>query len=550
MSEFGGVLAAIDFYTFEGGQFSLLASNGNSQVLNCSVTNTTLPGGGSFSLTLAPGGPSGIAASPQWSEIITPMSLCVITLCRSSTQNVVQVGVVSQITEQQSWSQNSVSRTVTVTGYDLASYFWNQFSFASLAYLAGNVLAPLGQGIVGNPGGGWFLNAGFQGVVSPSQFAQNYYSQVMFQSGGLLGRTRVPYQGSTLPLSGIVGTRFDAYNAAEIVPYADSYLTSDGPWMQKFNEALPFPVYENFTISAPINLYAPLNYTSGYSFNSSIFPSAIPAMPQFICRLQPQPDLTLQSTGNSSNPYNFSGVDLSQFTPLVIYEPAYDGFIDSSITFSPNNNYNFYTLNSLGINYLWGGSNTNINAIQLYNFSMLADPASISRYGYRPMILSNSWFVNFDPNGSSGLSSDQFQNLVARVMTRLASYMEPLPLMGNGGVTMEARPDIFPGNLFTWSPFRQTTDEWVGYINTVTHNYIFGGPTTTTLTVERCLPQGVYAESDLLTQILQGNAQRINGQYASGVPSGLGQALVGYAVQNQTSLLAAIAAGYMQPQYK
>ncbi|HTU54751.1 MAG TPA: hypothetical protein VMF62_12345 [Acetobacteraceae bacterium] len=566
-SPFAGVVAAVDFYSFENKSINLLASAGASQVLSLSVTNTLLSGGGGFSMTLAPGGPSGIAGV-QYSEIIKPMALCVIALGRGANQAVCHVGLVNTISEEQTWGDN-VTRTITVSGYDLASYYLYQFNFASLAFLAGNVAAGASSGLVGNASSGPLLNAGLPGYISPAQFAERFWLGVMLVSGGLLGRTVVPYQGTRYPLSQVITARFDEFNAAETLPYADAYYSTDGPFIDKFTEALAFPVYENFCTTAPEGMFAQPQANAGYfipgmQFTSTLLPYATPAGPCFINRLNPQPNVTLTSTApfsgqaavstvsqsNPLPPYIFSGVDYSQWIPLTTFKLANYGFIDSQITFSPNNNYNFYMLNSLGLTAYWANQNSNVNPIQLYDFSMLCDIGSVQRFGYLPFSLWNGWYCNFDPNNQPGLSNDAFETLVALVMMRCASYFEVLPYCGNASVTCELRPDIVPGNLFEWAPYRSSIDTWTAYINTVTHTYTFGGPSTTTLTLERALPSSVYADAPLLLAIMTGNAQVVNGVFTSGLPDGIGPGLVGYSVANQTQLQSLIAAAYLQSQYK
>ena len=67
------------------------------------------------------------------------------------------------------------------------------------------------------------------------------------------------------------------------------------------------------------------------------------------------------------------------------------------------------------------------------------------------------------------------------------------------------------------------------YIESVRHAYRFGGRCTTTLGLTRGLPSSVYQDPSMggiLTQMHLGNAQRINGVYATGIPAGLGTGII------------------------
>ena len=90
--------------------------------------------------------------------------------------------------------------------------------------------------------------------------------------------------------------------------------------------------------------------------------------------------------------------------------------------------------------------------------------------------------------------------------------------MSKGAIEMELRPDILPGNVFTYSLFKDG-NTYDFYIESVSHEYIFGTSSRTVLSLNRGLPSSVYQDEDLLTDILSGNAMRLDGEYVSGLPA-------------------------------
>ena len=542
-------LCAVDFYTFEGGQYSLRSSSNGQQILSCNVAHSINGDGGRFSITLPPGGPNGINATPPWTTVITPMSAVVIAMSRGAASNVVMVGIVESATENQTWtSGGSVTRTITIIGSDISIYF-NRFNWMVLAFLNGNNL--FAQAIAGN------ITA-LLGIVSgnPNTVADTWLNHIMLGPNGILGKTYLPYQGQNIYIRDALYESLENLFTQD-VPLGDSFMSEPISWQQKFREMLPYPFYETFWGTAPSGIWSTpqsspsgtISTFQGMDFQSLALPSATPARPQFVARMLRFPDLNLQTSNNPTETYTFTNANSTMWNQLPIYNLSYSGFINSSIEFGLNNLKNFYKVNPTWMNQSFGNPGNLASFTADYNGA--ADVASIHRYGYYPFVQSTRWWGDFLNQGQNAEQNPIGAGL-AKLITRQASYCEPLPLMANASLTCELRPDIFVGNRFEYAPFRPTNDIWQFYINEVNHSFRHGGPSTTTLTLSRGLPASTYNNSDLLFNLLQGNAQRIDGVYQIGVPSGLGTPLAGYSILNNSSqqLLAGIAQVYVTPQAK
>ena len=550
-SLYGYPICAVDFYTFEGGQFSLRSSSNGQQILNCNVTHTVNGDGGKFSIELPPGGPLGINSFPPWTTVLTPMSTVVISMSRANASNVVMVGMIESVSETQVWKPaTSVDRTITVTGSDISIYF-NRFNWMVLPFLQGNTLA-ITAGVAGNN-----FSAPF-GVLTglPNVVADTWLNRIMIGASGILGQTYFPYQGQNVYLREALYESLENYYTSDI-PFGDSFMSEPISWAQKFREMLPYPFYETFWGTAPSGTWSSQNISpngavntfTGIDFYSLALPNSVPARPQMISRILRFPDLVLNTSNSTSQNFSFSSATTTLWNSLNTYTLANSGYISSSIEFGLNNIKNFFKVNPTWMNQNFGNP-ANLAAFTA-EYNGAADIASIHRYGYYPFVQSTRWFGDLLNNGSVS-AQNSIASAAGKLITRQASYCEPLPLMANAKVSCELRPDIFAGNKFQYAPFRDINNRWQFYITDVTHSYRFGGPSTTTLTLSRGLPNYVYNDSNLLFNVLQGNAQRVNGIYQSGVPSGLGAPLTGYTLTNnsQKQLLAGIAKVYVTPQAK
>ena len=222
-------------------------------------------------------------------------------------------------------------------------------------------------------------------------------------------------------------------------------------------------------------------------------------------------------------------MDLTRWYALQEYKLDNNhGSVSQELTYTETEVRNFYIFAPTWMATLYGASNGSISPFQLL-FSQWADLASIHRYGFRPNNVELKWFA--DPNGAyaqmlaaSGQSTDAFTDLVDYLSLRPVAFHEPTPNMLRGAIEMELRPDILAGNRFTFVPYRDGVS-WTFYIDSVSHNVSFGGRTSTILNISRGLPYDDYYNNPLLVALHTGNAQRINGQLAIGLPSGIGAPL-------------------------
>lgn len=485
-----GVDCCVDIYPFEGGTVTLTGGPVISLSTSKSITQDT----GSFRIVLAPESPSGSALS--WPQIITPMSLAVIGLRRGGVAKTVMVGVVRSVTETQVWQRGAaVTRAFVVEGDDLA-YFFTKTDFYTLWYLAAVGAASIGVTAAGLLSG------------DPGTIGQTWFEKIM--SGGVFAQTFVPYKGAQIAFPKLFGELFEKYDVT--VPYGDYFLGANGPWFGKFRQIFPFPFYEFFvTTDQEAGSYGEVG---GTAFQPSSFPASAAATPAVVARLNPVPQLVSSVKGNMPS---FDSIDTSLWEKLPISDTQGVGFIEANIRFSENEVSNFYALNPtwmLGQN---GDSNSNLNQF-LFNYSVVVDRASVNRYGYRPMIASTLWFTDITGQIAQTASAN-LQQLMATLLGRLCGYYEATPLMAKASVRSWLRPEIQVGSRFRYQPFKDPAT-WDFYIDTVQHEFIFGGACSTRLELTRGLPSDVYANASLLYNIHIGNAQRFGGVYKTGLPPG------------------------------
>ena len=128
--------------------------------------------------------------------------------------------------------------------------------------------------------------------------------------------------------------------------------------------------------------------------------------------------------------------------------------------------------------------------------------------------------------------------------------------MLRGQVTIPLAPSIRIGTRFRYTPFKNALPDdapWDFYVEEVTHRFVFGGQSSTTLALTRGLPSSVYADSGsggLLRAVYTGNARRQDGLYVPGLPAGTGEGLQVFSTQeNSNSLAGQMSATYVTPQY-
>ena len=577
-------LCSIDIYPYESNSSYTL--NG-AQVLECTTQKQLRDNGGSASIILAPGGPNG-QGFPSWAQVITLQSLVVIAMQRGYKSNVVFVGVVREVGEAESWDTGpGVSRNTVITAMDWGAWFqdfnWSALTFLAVtngaAYAASQQLPPE----MGLPG----LELGLIGS-NPGQIASGWYSKIMGGTQGILSGTQIQYAGQTYSWPTATTAFFEDYPYGATWPSANYYISQAGSWYDKFSEIFEAPYYELIVGTAPYGAWNPSLQSSspvqgqstvnskelygvaqgsvslnnggtawvspGIPFTSKGLPNAVPAYAQVVGRVCPLPDLmvsdqTQTATGlQGQQAYIYSGVDMSRWMSLQYYELDLDaGFNSSSTALVLQDYYNFFVLNPTAIKQFWKVDSS--PGVFMYAYSGAANVAGIHRFGYRAMIRDTMWLV--DQNYVVSESEDPsvaMQNLVAGLTTRLATFYTPTAIMESANVIFRLSPDNFVGNVFTYSPFRGD-EPWTFYINSVTHTWKFGGPSLTTLGLERGLPQSVYQNQAIMQQVLAGNAQRLKGHIVSGLPANSGPALqtFGLAPDSVTTVLGQIAQIYKTP---
>ena len=89
---------------------------------------------------------------------------------------------------------------------------------------------------------------------------------------------------------------------------------------------------------------------------------------------------------------------------------------------------------------------------------------------------------------------------------------------------MPLTPEILIGTRFRYAPYKGAPS-WDFYVEGFQHRFIFGGNSTTTLTLSRGLPTSVYQDVTVLSAIHTGDATRTGSSYTRGLPAGTGPAL-------------------------
>jgi hypothetical protein len=558
----------VDIYPYEGGKYSL--SGNDAGVLSC-VTHKDIreTGPGTFRLKLAPGGPDGPNFGPSWTEIITPMSLVVIGMARYDHKQITMIGIVGDPVETQDWQTGKgVTRVISISGYDF------QYFFATGSYYTLSLLGATDGAMFGSVGLPQSINTALL-AGTPASVGAAWFNTIMAGAKGVLAQTNFQYQNASVRFPDLMATLFEEYpsKSGVTIPLGNYFMTMNGTWISKFLELFPFPWYEMFVITAPVG-YGPY---SDNAFSTAAIPISmdmkdgtgfLSASPTVVARVNPLPytsgytnaSVQVSLGGSTANPSTTANgvftMDKTRWqNDLQRYTLENKGFIESSVGFNINEVRNFYIVNPTWFTQMFGVSNNNMNSF-IYTFASWIDTASIHRYGYRPQNSQIQWFS--DPSGIAAQTNSSkqqgFQQLVQELALRQTSYFEPTPNMANGSVTFELRPDIIPGNVFTYEPFKNktknTSKEWDFYITGVTHTYVFGGQSQTTLSLSRGLPKSVYDDPTLLAQLHSGAAMRKDGEYVAGIPgeaNQVGLQPISIGTTSMKQILGQVAGVFVQP---
>ena len=541
-------LCSVDIYTYEGNSYSIQGA----QVLAATVSKSIDPtqDAGMFSITLAPGGPNGPNTIPSWGDVITPMSLVVIGMARGGNAAITMLGVVRSIEEPQVWPVGRggpVQRTIVISGFDF-SYFFTMFTYYSLWYMGATGAGLASNGATPSSGLPTILGDAYL-IGDPGKIAAAWFNGVMAGQNGVLSKSFVPFQGSQVPFGTAVANLFELYDVT--VPYGEYFVGTEGSWLDKFRLILPFPFYEFFIITAPNSdpyTAAGSTYAGaqiGYPFTSSGLGPSVTASPTIVARRNPLPVLTAATSGGLPA---FTGIDTTLWQQLPVSQLDLGGFIASQPSFDESQVHNLYVVNPTWASALNGGSNSSI-VPYLLQYGAAGDTASIHRYGLRPASIETHWLS--DPTGGfaqqNGQNPQTLESLTGELLARYASYWHPTPLMAKSTVTTWLRPDILPGTIFRYAPFKGDAT-WDFYITAVTHKWQFGAPCVTQLTLARGLPTTVYADQSLLFNVHLGNATREGSVYKVGLPYDNSPTLKAIPTSQFQAFLSNIAAVYVTPQ--
>lgn len=534
--------AFLEIYPHEGGSYAIT----RNQLLSCSTKKFMKEPAGSFTITLAPGGPKGPNVGPSWLDVITPMSFAMIGMSRGQFSNIVMLGVVTNISE--SWAfptsqGETVQRNTIIRGMDFG-YFFTHFSWYALTFLnvsAAGLTAALGAGgntgalgTLPNQGGG--LNSG-----TPDQVGASWYSNVMDGGSGILSRTWIE-NGLNNPVmwKDAMAVQFEQYISAAKVFFSFTYVNAEENWYDKFTKIFPYPFYEFFIMTAPAGFYSKALSTTwntvntGINFTMQRLGSKFPSQINIIARVNPFPyvqpgNLTASApTGGPSESassevsngqqWSFGNIDMTAWNNLPLFQED-TSLLRTTEQFSEAEVRNFFFITSPYLKTQFGGSNNAVTP-PLLQLQCTVDPGSVHRFGFRPVFMETEWLS--DPQGIiAQTGSMNLAQVLATMTMQLSSQYEPVSLMMQAARVGALRPDIIPGCKFQYQPLKEPSiAPWIFYIEGVEHNYVFGGQSTTTLTLSRGLPAPVYGNAALLKDIHVGNAERLNGGYQTGLPQG------------------------------
>ncbi len=517
----GAPIIYVDVYPPDGGKYTISPDSHNA--LQISV-DKPLMGGGSFALTLTPGGPEGPNKGLSWGQILTPQSLVVLRGRRGDESAGLMVGLIKKPEEKEEWG-DTVARQVNIEGRDF-TYFFDTFSFYSL-----NALGFLQNLYFG--GTAESILSGDTGLLvgSPEDVGRTWYEKIMVGERGFLSQTSFSMGSSSTKFKDLVSTVWEpyAYTGKDNVsiPMSLNFVNEEGTWLEKFNKIFPHPVYEFF-----VGNYSSVEFIVQYIRNTAVPRSA------GTVNVVSAPGLTLGTLGvddvgpvlvarNSPLPFvDISGnlrQDLWKALPLYDLTSKPYRYRSKTLYLSAEGHGNYYVWQPVNAQLMSGGGNGNI-----LNWIVTAgggiDPTAMTRYGYSPVVKETMWWV--DTRGLSSQKTAQknayasIQDLIANTGLQMGSFYGPIPLLYRGSVIIPFSPTIQPGTRFRFAPFRDGRP-YDFYIDRVQHNYSIA-QATTALSLSRGLPKAVYDDPVMLTAVLQHRARIIDGKYVEFFAKGSG----------------------------
>lgn len=518
-----GINFNVDIYPHEVYVSSPVTLHGSQTgILSASIVkNIRNRTGGEFILSLAPGGPNGVNSNPTWTQIITPSSLAVIYLQRGASKRIFMIGIVTKIEETEIWTSGKVQRVINLYGVDF-TYYFSVMSYYEMMYF-GLLQSNQFSGVAG------FIFGEFGGTFSgpPVTEAWQWLTLVMLGVGNttspaVLEQTYVTYKNSKIFIKDLFGYWFEPFNEAGQTAYFPLFtdlMNSEGSWMDKLLSILTWPYYEFFIDTVTDSDFPIIPQIQGINSPSTgyakspaqkIFLSGYnSAYPVVIGRVNPLPWISIDASQNIQYHH-------TRWDALPIYDYSKTGFITSKLYFSMEEVANFFSLNTTDSRTL--AQTAGVANPQLFAINMLGamyDQNSINNYGYRPQFANTRWLTSIKPNSTTGPAVN-LTYMSAVLIGKHASYYEPTPYMMKGEIQIPMWPDIRPGNRFVCNPFKAPINDPYGqymfYIESVNHQYAFGGASTTTLEVTRGLPKIEYDNPDLMKQLHAGQVEKINGK--------------------------------------
>lgn len=530
----------------------LTFDSNNSSILSVTTSKTLRSPQGVFEIQLAPSGPittsqsspeiaSAIAISqqfPDYTNVISQNSLVIIRMRRVTDTGenaiyknsqyapaTVMVGIVTGTESTLQYGNTNVEHLITISGVDFSYYLTREsyYTFSSLHIIQSESLVLASQA-----------------NLTPKQAGETWLSSVMFGEHGFLSEVTFYPQTkntcATIPLSSLYFYSFQDYApaAGAVIPVQFTLFQSDGPWWKKFENIFIPPLYEFFVNTAPIDYYPSTSSVNASSaipvktppaLTSNSFPEAVPVL---VARTNPNPFVWYNTNTGKWNLNNYALV--SSITPnnqnmsifdgyrgVQMYDLTKESFFSSTVGYSQNSLKNFFLFQPYLFSYNNGFSQTLMkNFIML--FGTVVDFRSFLKYGYAPAIATSFWFS--DSSGvmaavSNGGSAGFEQTYITSV-SQFASYYATVPNLLNGSISMPLTPNLLVGNFVTLNPWKTgnsgSEQEYIFYITGVKHRWVMGGPSETTIAIERGLPKEIYINEEYLQDFLLNNYTRVNGQ--------------------------------------